>query len=153
MNCLKIYRISSFLYKKNMKLLARLLYNIIFLLYNSQIPYTCDIGEKTRCGHSGIGVVIHPKAKIGDRVIIGQSVTIGGNFGKTVGVIGNDVYIAPGARVLGAKIGDRVIVGANSVVTKDVPSDVVVAGNPARITHRIIKLENNDITKAIIEKI
>ena len=43
--------------------------------------------------------------------------------------IGNRVYIAAGAKVLGdITIGDDVIIGANAVVTKDVPPDVVVVG-------------------------
>jgi acetyltransferase-like isoleucine patch superfamily enzyme len=49
-------------------------------------------------------------------------------------VIGDDVWIAQGATVLGAvSIGEGAIVGARAVVTKDVPPYTVVAGNPARV--------------------
>jgi acetyltransferase-like isoleucine patch superfamily enzyme len=49
-------------------------------------------------------------------------------------VIGDDVWIAEGATVLGGvSIGDGAIVGAHAVVTKDVPAYAIVAGNPARI--------------------
>lgn len=48
--------------------------------------------------------------------------------------IGNDVWIAYGARILsGVTIGDGAVVGAGAVVTKDVPPYAIVAGNPATI--------------------
>jgi len=48
-------------------------------------------------------------------------------------VIGNDVWIGRGARVLsGVSIGDGAVVGAYSVVTRDVPPYTIVGGNPAR---------------------
>ncbi len=61
--------------------------------------------------------------------------TIGGRSGKeNVPVIGNDVYIATGAKILGdIKVGNNVIIGANAVVIKDVPDNCVVAGVPAKI--------------------
>ena len=55
--------------------------------------------------------------------------------------IGKNCFIAVNAIILpGVKIGDEVIVGAGSVVTKDVPSNTVVAGNPAKIIRRQIKM-------------
>lgn len=52
-------------------------------------------------------------------------------------VIGNDVWIGQGARVLpGAALGDGVIVGAGAVVAGAVPSYAIVAGNPARVVRR-----------------
>lgn len=49
-------------------------------------------------------------------------------------IIGNNVYIATGAKILGPiKIGNNVTIGANSVVIKDVPDNMVVAGVPAKI--------------------
>ncbi len=49
-------------------------------------------------------------------------------------VIGNDVWIGKGARLMcGVKIGDGAIVGAYALVTKDVPAYAVVGGVPARV--------------------
>jgi acetyltransferase-like isoleucine patch superfamily enzyme len=48
-------------------------------------------------------------------------------------VIGNDVWIGRGARVLsGVNIGDGAVVAAYSVVTRDVAPYTIVGGNPAR---------------------
>lgn len=49
-------------------------------------------------------------------------------------VIGNDVWIGQGARILpGAQIEDGVIIGAGAVVAGQVPAYSIVAGNPGRI--------------------
>ncbi|WP_146346121.1 CatB-related O-acetyltransferase [Falsiphaeobacter marinintestinus] len=52
-------------------------------------------------------------------------------------IIGNDVWLGQGARVLpGARIGDGVIVGAGAVVGGEIPAYGIVAGNPARLVRR-----------------
>lgn len=48
-------------------------------------------------------------------------------------IIGNDVYIGIGAKILaGVTIGDGAVIGAYSVVTKNVEPYTVVGGNPAK---------------------
>lgn len=48
--------------------------------------------------------------------------------------IGNDVWLATGATILGGvTIGDGAAVAGYSVVTKDVPPYAIVGGNPAKI--------------------
>jgi acetyltransferase-like isoleucine patch superfamily enzyme len=52
-------------------------------------------------------------------------------------VIGNDVWIGRGARVMsGLGIGDGAVIGGYSVVTRDVRPYAIVAGNPAREIRR-----------------
>ena len=52
-------------------------------------------------------------------------------------VIGNDVWIGYGAKILGGiSIGDGAVVAAWSVVTKSVPPYTIVAGVPARPLRR-----------------
>ncbi|MCI4643463.1 MAG: CatB-related O-acetyltransferase [Hyphomonadaceae bacterium] len=48
-------------------------------------------------------------------------------------VIGNDVWIGQGAKILpGTRIGNGAIIGAGAVVRGEVPAYHIVAGNPAR---------------------
>ncbi|MGB3209077.1 MAG: CatB-related O-acetyltransferase [Desulforhopalus sp.] len=62
-------------------------------------------------------------------------------------VIGNDVWLCYGARILsGTTIGDGAVIGMNAVVTKDIPPYAVVVGNPAKIIRYRFKPE-------IIEKL
>ena len=52
-------------------------------------------------------------------------------------VIGNRVYVGPGAAILGpVNIGDDVLIGANAVLIDSVSSRAVVVGNPARVISR-----------------
>jgi serine O-acetyltransferase len=81
-------------------------------------------------------IVINQKAKIGNNCTIFQGVTIGTVRGKGVPVIGNNVVIAAGAKIVGkVNIGNNVMVGANAVVTKDIPDNATVVGIPARIVN------------------
>lgn len=141
LNAIHIYRLSHWLKQHRIPLLPGLLTLLIFLLYNSKLPAGARIGKGSRLGYGGIGVVIHDRAVIGAHVMIGPNVTIGGRSGHyEVPVIGNNVDISTGAKVLGPiKIGNNVIIGANAVVIKDVPDDAVVAGVPARI----IRIQQN----------
>jgi len=85
-------------------------------------------------------LIVQKRAVIGDNVTIAQCVTIGGRSKKkNVPIIGNNVYIGAGAKILGdIIIGNNVIIGANSVVLIDVPDNSVVAGIPAKIIKRNI---------------
>jgi serine O-acetyltransferase len=143
MNAIKLYRLSHKLYLMKIPIIPKILKNLIFLLFNSIIPYTAEIGEESKFGYGGIGVVIHSKAKIGKRVLIGQGVTIGRSLDPMgVPTIGNNVYISAGAKIIGdIKIGDNVIIGANSVVNKDIPSNSICAGVPCKV----IRTVNDDI--------
>ena len=104
--------------------------------YGIQIPWGTRIGKGFYIGHFGT-IVVNGGTVIGDNVNISQGVTIGQtNRGKRKGVpvIGNGVYIGPGAKVIGkVTIGNNVAIGANAVVTEDVPDNACVAGVPAKI--------------------
>lgn len=87
--------------------------------------------------HGLVGIFIHPSVQIGKNVTIYQQVTIGENgFGSGAAVIGDNVVIGAGAKIIGpVTIGDDVVVGANAVVTKDISKNQVVGGIPAKILY------------------
>lgn len=143
LNALFFYRIMRWLYLHHVPFLPKLFELLIFLIYNSKVPYQAEIGKGSFLGYGGMGVVIHSKAKIGRYVTIGQQVTIGGGNSKYSGVpvIGDYVYIAKGAIVFGGiTVGNNVTIGANAVVNKPVPDNAIVAGVPAKI----IRIKTNE---------
>lgn len=120
MNAIKFYRIGRWFYLHHVPVLPLLIKYLTFLIFNSVVPYTAEIGEQTKFAYGGIGCVIHSQAKIGDRVIIGQNSTIGRSLDpEDFPSIGNDVYISAGVRIVGnIHVGNNVIIGANAVVNK-----------------------------------
>ncbi len=139
MNAIKLYRVARWLYMHKIPLLPKVLYYLIFLLFNSSVPYTAEIGKETRFAYGGMGCVINKRSEIGDRVLIGQNTTIGRSLDpKDFPSIGNDVYISAGARIIGnIHVGNNVIIGANAVVNKDVEDNCIVAGVPAKIIRKL----------------
>ena len=104
--------------------------------FGCSIPHSTSIGRGLYIGHIR-DIVINERAVIGDNCNISQGVTIGqANRGRRKGtpVIGRNVYIGPGAKIVGAvQVGDHVAIGANCVVTDDVPDYAVVVGVPGRV--------------------
>jgi serine O-acetyltransferase len=139
MNAITFYRIGNWMHRKGIPFVPRVIEYLIFFLYNSVVPSSASIGDGTVFAYGGIGVVLHPDSIIGNRCLIGQNVTVGSkeayvSSGKTLAPrIGDDVYVASGAKVFGSiSIGDRCTIAANAVVTRDVESESVVGGVPAR---------------------
>jgi serine O-acetyltransferase len=134
-NPILIYYLANWLYRHHIPWLPRLLQALMFFLFKAVVPYTVQIGPDCILAHGGNGVVLHPDVKIGSRVLICHQVTIGGaGRSNTAPVVGDDVYIGAGAKILGAiEIGSNCVIGTNAVVTKSVPSGCVAAGVPARI--------------------
>lgn len=135
MNAIGLYRAGRWMYVHHIPLLPKLLKGFNFLLFNSVVPYTAEIGKGSKFAYGGIGCVVHSRAKIGDRVIIGQNTTIGRSLDpEDYPSIGDDVYISAGARTIGRiHVGNNVIIGANAVVNKDVADNSIVVGVPARV--------------------
>jgi len=117
-------RLLQYFCRNNTPLLAKL-FRVVF---NSDI--FCRIHSPILMAHP-YGIIIHTDVEIGRRVAIMQQVTLGGkDWGvNEAPVIGDDVYIGAGAKVLGpVNVGRGAIIGANAVVTRDVPPYCTVVG-------------------------
>jgi serine O-acetyltransferase len=119
------YRISHFLWRVKLKLIARIYSNWIRAVTGVEIHPAAKIGRRLFIDH-GMGVVIGATAVIGNDVMIYHDVTLGARTnepGKRHPSIGNNVVIGAGARVIGdITIGDGVRITANMVVIKSVPA-------------------------------
>lgn len=115
---------------------AWLIYDHFQIKYGIAISYRAKIGRGFYISHHG-GIVTNVDAVIGENCNLSHGVTIGvTRRGERMGVpvIGDNVYIGPGAKIIGAvRVGDRAAVGANCVVTRDVPDDGVVVGVPGKV--------------------
>lgn len=70
---------------------------------------------------------------IGENCWINQQVTIGFNGLGRAPIVGDNVMITCGAKVLGSiTIGNNAVIGANAVVVRDVEPGSVMVGIPAR---------------------
>ena len=142
MTAIKFYRIAHAMYKRHIPVLPKIFYRLIYFVNNCHLHYETQVGEGTVLAYGGVGVVIHREAVIGKNCVIESNVTSGGrNNNPKVPVIGDNVFIGTGARILGdVRIGSNSIIGANAVVVHDVPENCSVAGVPARILHRNIDM-------------
>lgn len=117
------YRISHWLWQRNVKLLARMFSNRARRRTGIEIHPGATIGRRFFIDH-GIGVVIGETAEIGDDVMLYHNVTLGARrfaTGKRHPTIGNRVIIGAGAKILGpVNIADDARVSYNSVVIEDV---------------------------------
>lgn len=106
----------------------------IRIVYSCDLPANLKLGKGVILKHNGLGVVIHPKAVIGEGTQIYQNVSIAGRNNRGTPIIGKNVFIGCGACVLGGvTIGDNVSIGANAVVITDIPDNAVVVGIPGKV--------------------
>jgi len=81
-----------------------------------------------------LGTVIGGNARVGNRVRFMGNNTVGTARDNGYPVIGDDVEVGCGARILGpVRIGDGAVIGANAVVLADVPPGAVAVGIPAKV--------------------
>ena len=92
-----------------------------------QIPEN-TFGKGLGLFHFG-SIIVNGSARFGDYCVIQGDTNISANVTG-----GNQIYIAPGAKIIeGVTIADHVIIGANAVVTKSVlEPGIAVGGVPAK---------------------
>ena len=143
-NIYQWYKFSNSLYKKKIPVFPQAIKFLIRLLFAAVIPYTAEIGEGTKFGYGGLAIVIHANCKIGKNCTISQGVTLGGtNHKGLVPVLGDNVFIGAGAKILGPiTIGNNVVIGANAVVVKDIPANSLAVGIPAKVVKNDININD-----------
>ena len=126
---MKFYRAERFFYTHKIRIISKIIYYLIQVLFNCVIPPSVVIGKGSCIAH-GVGIVIHHEAIIGENTIIYQNVTLG-NPGV---VVENGCLLGAGAVLLGpCNIGNNVKVGANTVVNYDVPNNCTAVGVKSKI--------------------
>ena len=138
------YRIGNHLSRHRLPPVIRQVVSFFYHLYwlevecRTGISISPDsrIGPGLYIGHFG-QIVLHTDVVIGRDCNLSHGVTLGlackkGRWG--VPTLGDRVYIAPGAKVVGPiHLADGTVVGANAVLTEDTDENAVVAGVPARV--------------------
>jgi serine O-acetyltransferase len=134
-NAILLYRIARWFYLRKIPIIPSLLRGLIFILYNSKVPFQNKIGEGTYLICKGIGVAIVEGTEIGNNCRIGINVVCSGTGPyKDLPKLGNNIWIGPGAIISGpVVVEDNVIIAPNTVVNKSVPQGAIVGGVPAKI--------------------
>ncbi len=137
---LSLRKLEYFIYKSSQsrlyiphKLFYKMKYHNLSIKLGFSIPVNA-IGEGLSLPHYGT-IVVSNKAKIGKNCRIHEGVTIGSTNGSDLApVIGDNVFIGSGAKILGnITIADDVCIGANTVVTKSIiEHGTTWAGSPAK---------------------
>lgn len=121
--------------------LLRILFDPIYVLldfyiqalWGIEIPRGATIGPGLYIGHYG-GITVSSGTVIGRDCNLSQSITIGvsgADEKRGAPRIGDNVYIAPGARLFGRiNIGNNVKIGANAVIHKDLPDNAIAVMDP-----------------------
>jgi serine O-acetyltransferase len=125
-----IYRISHYFYRKS-PVLSKVFSLFNFLVFGIEIAGKCSIGPGLFFPHT-LGTVIGAEI-IGARATIYHGVTLGAKevdisyLENRRPVIGDDVVIGSGAKILGGVlIGNKVRIGANSLVIRSIPDNSTV---------------------------
>lgn len=132
------YRVKPALLRKIFSLLYKIAFKFTQIITGIELPCEVEIGHNFVIDHFG-GIVISGYSKFGNNCRIRNGVVVGLRRvdQPCAPVIGNNVDIGAGAKVLGPiKIGDDVVIGANAVVIQDVPDHCIAAGVPAVIRPR-----------------
>jgi serine O-acetyltransferase len=141
LHAVAVYRFGHWLLKRPVALkivlkpLYLLLYRRMRARWGIEINHEAKIGEGLLIFHYG-GIFIGATVVMGKNCSISHNVTIGlSGRGSRRGapVLGDNVYVAPGANISGRiKVGHNAHIGANTVIDRHVPDNALVQLPPMR---------------------
>lgn len=133
---LAAHRISHFLWRHHLKLLARMHSQFWRFWTQIEIHPGAEIEHGVFIDH-GSGLVIGETAIVEKNVKLYHGVTLGGtgkDKGKRHPTIRQGALISAHSQLLGPiEVGENAKVGASAVVVTDVPPEVTVVGIPAKV--------------------
>jgi serine O-acetyltransferase len=135
-------RTKCFSASKLVRKVSRIIYEIYQYENNSSIAVNANIKSEPCFPHGMKSIFISGNAVLGANCVIFQQVTIGSvslSDSKNSGspVIGDNVYIGAGAKIVGAvKVGNNVRIGANAIVYKDIPDNHIVVAAEQRVIEK-----------------
>ena len=132
-----LVRLSRYCYLSGpLRILSPMFTWLNVILFGIEFTARCEVGPGLMLPHTS-GTVVGA-LKIGANATIFQGVTFGAKFADLCfdpgarPVVGNDVTVGAGAKVLGGiTIGDGAVIAANSLVIDDVAPGVLMIGVPA----------------------
>lgn len=130
-----LYRLMQWSRRRHLTPLEMLFNKLNSILCHCIIGRGAEFGPGFVLIHS-TGIVINAAVRGGSNVYLEHQVTIGAEQRQSP-VLGNDVFIGAGAKIIGTvRVGDGARVGANAVVVHDVPDRSTVVGIPAKVVRR-----------------
>lgn len=121
-----LYRLASWFKRHGIPFFGPLVARLSLFLNGVDISPAAEIGPGLMIMH-GVGLVVGNAARIGSNALLLHQVTIGAPAYERrshMPKIGDDVFLAAGARLIGdIDVGDNVFIGANVVVTRDIPAN------------------------------
>jgi serine O-acetyltransferase len=132
------YTVRPALLRKLLSMIYHVLYKLVQILTGVELPCEVPVGSGFTIDHFG-GIIISGYASFGNNCRIRNGVVVGlkSIADPCAPVIGNNVDIGAGAKILGSiTIGNNVLIGANAVVLQDVPDDSIAVGVPASVKPR-----------------
>ena len=137
-----VFRFGNWLLKQpsyvrfSLKLVYLFLQRRMMSKWGIELNAGATIGAGLRIAHYG-GIFVGDDVVIGENCIISHDVTIGlSGSGDRRGapVIGDNVYIAPGAKIVGKiRVGHNAQVGTNTFVNRNIPDNALVQVPPPKI--------------------
>jgi serine O-acetyltransferase len=133
---LATWRLRALARRWHVPLVNHLLRRVQTVVFGIEIGNDVGLGRGVYFVHP-IGIVIGGNARVGDRVKLMGSNTVGTAKDNGYPEVEHDVVLGVGSRVLGPiRVGQSSAVGANAVVLHDLPPGSVAVGIPARVVRR-----------------